>query len=324
MLDTVTPQAAKAAMGGVDPGIDLSVVICTHDRYDALSRSIGQLLACADFSDRCELLVVENTPSSRRRPIPLPARKNLRRTICETQGLSPARNHGIGEARGEIIAFLDDDALVLPGWCAAILRRMHDEARLLAVGGKVVPHYDSETLPPWYDERLAGYLSCIDWGMTPRYLRAGEWVVGANIAFRRDVFAQYGLFDVNLGRRGTASLLSNEETALLARIGLDRVFYDPAIAVRHVIPVERLTARWFRRRVYWQAISDLVAGHVRDDDPGLRREYGELIVQLEPEHRNLRAFTFEPADAAQFALQLRAIYLAAVMMGGGGAAEAQG
>ncbi len=295
------------------------MVICTHDRYDALANSIDRLLSTADFSGRCELLIVENTTPARRRPIPLPPRGNVRRTVCETQGLSAARNHGIAEAAGDIIAFLDDDALVEPGWCAGILRRMDEDARVLALGGKVVPHYDGDELPRWYDDSLAGYLSCIDWGATPRYLRPGEWVVGANIAFRRDVFAQHGLFDVNLGRRGTASLLSNEETALLARIGLDRVFYDPEIAVRHVIPIERLTARWFRRRVYWQAVSDLVAGHVRDDDPHLRREYGDAIAQLEPEHRNLNALTFEPQDAPTFALQLRAIYLAAVVLGGGGA-----
>jgi glycosyltransferase involved in cell wall biosynthesis len=305
-------------IGASDPP-DLSVVICTHDRYGALANSVERLLKSADFSDRCELLVVENTPSARRRPIDLPSRCNVRHTICETQGLSAARNHGIAEARAGIIAFLDDDALVEQGWCAGILRRMHEDAKLLALGGKVVPRYDGEALPDWYDDRLAGYLSCIDWGVTARYLREGEWVVGANMAFRRDAFVRYGLFDVNLGRRGGGSLLSNEETALLARIGLDRVFYDPAIAVQHVIPVERLTARWFRRRVYWQAVSDMVAGHARDDDPALRREYGEIVAQLEPEHRNLNALTFEPADAAEFALQLRAIYLAAILLGAGGA-----
>ena len=135
------------------------------------------------------------------------------------------------------------------------------------MGGRVDPLYAGDELPAWYDERLASYLSCIDWSVTPRFLREGEWVVGANIVFRRSVFDTYGMFDVNLGRRGAASLLSNEETALLARLGIHRVFYDPAARVQHVIPVERLTRRWFRRRVYWQAISDLVAGHVRDDDP---------------------------------------------------------
>ncbi len=310
MLAAAAKRAAAAAP-------DLSVVICTHDRYEALGRSIAQLLDTSAFSDACELVVVENTPKPRRRPIELPSRPNVRCTVCETPGLSAARNHGIGESRGGIVAFLDDDALVEPGWCGAILRRMAAEAKLLALGGRVVPRYDSDLLPPWYDERLAGYLSCIDWGTTPRYLRPGEWVVGANMAFRRDVFAKFGLFDVNLGRRGTASLLSNEETALLARIGLDRVFYDPEIAVQHLIPVDRLTARWFRSRVYWQAVSDVAAGHVRDD-PDLRREYGSVIAQLEPEHRNLSAFTFAPADAAEFALQLRAIYLAAIMLGGGG------
>lgn len=299
--------------------MDLSVVICTYDRYDALQESVARLVESSGFRDpRCELVVVENTPRARRRDIALPSRDDVRLTVCETQGLSHARNHGIGAARGDVIAFLDDDALVSDSWCTAILDRMGSDDELLVMGGRVDPLYAGDELPGWYDERLASYLSCIDWGMTPRFLREGEWVVGANIVFRRSVFETYGTFDANLGRRGAASLLSNEETALLARVGLHRVFYDPAMAVRHMIPAERMTPRWFRRRVWWQATSDMVAGNVRDDDPALREEYGRLMARLEPEHRNINALMFDPTDKETFQVQLRAIYLAAVMLGHGG------
>jgi glucosyl-dolichyl phosphate glucuronosyltransferase len=301
--------------------MDLSVVICTHDRYDALRDSVARLVDSSGFRDpRCELVVVENTPRTKRRDIPLPARADVRLTICETQGLSHARNHGIDAARCDVIAFLDDDALVSDSWCTAILDRMASDNELLVMGGRVDPLYAGDELPGWYDERLASYLSCIDWGMTPRFLREGEWVVGANIVFRRSVFETYGTFDANLGRRGAASLLSNEESALLARLGIHRVFYDPAAHVQHVIPVERLTTRWFRRRVCWQAISDLVAGSVRDDDPSLWREYREIVSQLEPSHRNLTALTFDPDNRETFQLQLRAVYLATVVLGYGGVA----
>ncbi len=298
----------------------LTVAICTHNRYKALRDTVQTLLASRGFARAdCELLVIENTPPALRRPIPLPDDPNVRAIVCDTQGLSHARNHAVRHARGEIIAFLDDDALVCDDWCDNILARMAG-GDLLAVGGKVAPHYGGEAMPVWYDDSLAGHLSCIDWSPTPRFLRAGEWVVGANLTLHRGVFDTYGLFDTDLGRRGTHSLLSNEESALLGRVGLNRVFYDPAIAVQHVIPTERLTTRWFRRRVYWQAVSDLVAGTVEPDDPAHRVEYGAAIARLEGHRRNLNALLAEPADAAEFKLQLRAIYLAAIVFGGGGPA----
>lgn len=303
----------------------LSVAICTHDRYPALAQSVETLLWSQGFATAdAELLVIENTPAARRQALDLPDRADVRSVVCEEPGLSQARNCAIAAAQGEVIAFLDDDALVCDDWCSAILDRMHAGPELGALGGKVAPLFDSDDLPHWFDDRLCGHLSCIDWGDTPRFLRPGEWVVGANMAFRREVVARFGGFDANLGRRGTTSLLSNEETALLARIGLHSVFYDPAMAVRHVIPPERLTPQWFRSRVYWQAVSDLVAGHVRSDDAGLRQEYGRLVVRLEARHRNLNALSFAPRDADEFQIQLRAIYLAAVVLAGGagGAPEA--
>jgi GT2 family glycosyltransferase len=310
---------APAVAPGTTPAMKLSVVICTHDRYDTLATCVGRLVGSAGFADpRCDLLVVENTPAPRRRPIALPKGRRARLSVCETPGLSNARNHAIAHSGGDVIAFLDDDALVADDWCTRILDRMQSDRELLVLGGRVEPLYAGDALPPWYDDRLAGYLSCIDWGLTPRFLRDGEWVVGANIAFRRDVFDTYGKFDADLGRRGSGSLLSNEETALLARVGLHRVFYDPAMAVRHMIPAERMTPRWFRRRVWWQATSDMVAGNVRDDDPALREEYGRLMARLEPEHRNINALMFDPTDKETFQVQLRAIYLAAVMLGHGG------
>lgn len=301
---------------------DLSVVICTHDRYDSLADSVGALVNSRGFDDpRCELLVVDNTPASKRREFKLAGAKRTRLTICETQGLSHARNHAIAQSEGSVIAFLDDDALVSDDWCTTIIERMADESDALVLGGRVAPLYAGEKLPTWYGEDLSGYLSCIDWGVTPRYLRDGEWVVGANIAFRRQVFETYGNFDATLGRKGASSLLSNEETALLERLGLHRVFYDPKMAVQHVIPVERLTTRWFRRRVYWQAISDLIAGNIRSDNTAHRREYGDVVMQIEARHRNLDALTYEPETYDAFRLQLRAVYLAAIVLGHGGTAD---
>ncbi len=296
----------------------LSVVICTYDRYDALSDTLAALLGSSGFTATAtEVLVVENTPAAKRLPVVLPEHPRARLEVCETVGLSAARNFGIAQTSGDIIAFLDDDAIVSDDWCRTILDVFDEQPTVRVVGGKVVPRYTLPKLPAWYDNQLSGYLSCIDWSARARFLRKGEWIVGANMALRRNVFREFGAFDTSLGRKGAASLLSNDETALLERIGMQSVYYEPRMAVEHVIPIDRLKPEWFRRRVFWQAVSDMVAGLTKPGDPQRRKEYGEVVSQLEASRRNLNALSAEPHDFAEFQLQLRGIYLATVAFGGG-------
>lgn len=309
-----SPSAASAECGMPS----LSVVICTYDRYDELNDTVDRLIGSSDFvATGAEMLVVENTPAPRRQAIDMPNIPLARVVVCDTVGLSAARNFGIEHATGDIIAFLDDDALVCHDWCATIIEIFAARPQLLVAGGKVTPRYTQPNLPAWYDSKLSGYLSCIDWSPRGRFLRPGEWIVGANMAFRRSVFEKYGLFNTSLGRKGAASLLSNEEIALLEQIGMGNVFYEPRMAVEHMIPSDRLVPAWFRRRVFWQAVSDMVAGLVKPGDPALRREYGQVFSQLEANRRNLDALNLEPRSFAEFQLQLRGIYLASVTFGGG-------
>jgi len=298
--------------------IALSIVVCTYDRYDALQQALETLLDYSDFRDTsCELVVVENTPIERREMIEVPDLPNVRVVVCDEVGLSAARNCGITSTSGSIVAFLDDDALVGAEWCAKLLAAF-DEPDVLAVGGKVIPEYPFETMPSWYNDKLAEYLSCLDWGSRARRLNPGEWIVGANCAFRRSVFDTFGLFSTDLGRKGAASLLSNEEIALIRKIGEQQVLYSPEVVVRHLIPAKRLTPKWFRSRVYWQAVSDMVAESTHVSAAEARKEYGELISRFEADRRNLNALFYTPDNYGQFALQLRAVYLAALVFGDGG------
>ena len=294
----------------------LSIVICTYNRYDLIDEALATLLADPTLdAGRHEVIVVENTPAAMRRPIRTEAPGLLRVEPCDILGLSNARNHGIKVSRAPTIVFLDDDAYVRPGWAAAVERAIDEQPDALVVGGKVLPRYDSPDRPTWYDDKLSGYLSCIDWGTSGRFLRPGEWIIGANMAWRREVFDRYGLFDPALGRKGSATLISNDETELLERVGLSRIWYAPDMLIEHLVAVERMTLPFFRARVFWQATSDMISGIANTDPAKLQREFAELTLRLPAEARNMRAYTFDPLDYDQFAVQLRAIYVAAVMMG---------
>jgi glycosyltransferase involved in cell wall biosynthesis len=302
-------------------GVELSIIICSYARYDLLRESVAAVLNSKSFDPRrMELIVVDNTPPTRRRAGVASAL--VRVVPCDEPGLSRARNVGIEAARGALLAFVDDDALVDDDWCVSVIGAFSRFPEAHACGGRTVARHGSEQMPPWYYPALASYLSCIDWGEEPRPLRRGEWIVGANMAFRRTVFADGRHFDPALGRKGTASLLSNEEIALLEAIGLDHVYYIPDMRATHLVPADRLTRAWFRKRVFWQAVSDVLADARYITDGQALVELQDLVARAPAEHRGYNLLRYDPETPQAFREQLSAIYLNALLLAEGFSAAA--
>jgi succinoglycan biosynthesis protein ExoM len=168
-------------------------------------------------------------------------------------GLSRARNRALAwaaEAGADALAFVDDDAVVEPGWWEA-LERGWDEApaEVACIGGPIRPRY-SVPPPPWFSGGIAHALTLLDRGPAVRDLDpAVEAVYGANISFRVEPLREVGGFDPALGHSGGRVFFSEEDEAqrALVRLGY-RVRYVPGAAVIHVIPAERLTRGSFIRR----------------------------------------------------------------------------
>jgi glycosyltransferase involved in cell wall biosynthesis len=232
-----------------------TVVICTHDRAAVLGRAVEGALPEVRAGN-AELLVVDNastdgTPALlaglERRHAPL-----LRVAREPRIGLSAARNRALAEARGEVVAFLDDDAIPRAGWLAR-LYAPYDDPRVACVGGRIRLRFESPP-PPWLTPALHPALSAFDLGDAPRTVRYGEadYPYGANISFRGvDARAQGG-FSTRVGLRG-ALQLQHEETDLcyrLERAGHE-IRYAPDACVDHCIAADRLTPAWFLTR-HWQ------------------------------------------------------------------------
>jgi succinoglycan biosynthesis protein ExoM len=168
-------------------------------------------------------------------------------------GLSRARNRALAWAadRGaDVVAFVDDDAVVEPGWWEALGRRWDEApAEVACIGGPIRPRYEAPP-PPWFSDGIAHALTLLDRGSEVRDLDLEpEAVYGANISFRVPPLRQVGGFDPALGHTGTRTFFAEEDEAqrALKRLGY-RTRYVPDASVVHVIPAERLTRSSFLRR----------------------------------------------------------------------------
>lgn len=288
----------------------VSFVVCTYDRYDIVDLALDSIVdEVAASSEASEIVLVDNTPPERRQPVSVP--ECVQVVPCDRSGLSVARNAGLAATTGEVVVFIDDDAELRPGYMAALLAGFRDAPEAQVIGGRTDAVFP-ETRPSWFSDSLLGYLSCVDWGDELRPLRKGEFVVGANIAFRRSVFDRFGGFNENLGRIGVTSLMSNDESELLNRLEAGTIWYNPKQVVNHHISKTRLKQAWFRKRVVWQAISDVMGEMRWMDDRAALKSFGEIQAALDPSQRGLGFLLRDNDDAAAFDRQMRLIY--ALMM----------
>ena len=192
----------------------------------------------------------------------------MRYVLERLQGIAHARNRGVREARGEILAFTDDDVLPEPDWIARVASAI-DRWNADGVGGRILPKW--ETAPPrWLAENqnLLARLAIMDFEssqllMLP--LAAEPQVWGANMAFRREALEKVGTFDPRLGVVGR-KLYRGEETDLIERalkLGL-KIVYDPALTVFHRIGMDRVRKAYFRKLFFdagqGRALMSLVDG----------------------------------------------------------------
>jgi GT2 family glycosyltransferase len=166
-------------------------------------------------------------------------------------GLSRARNRALAAcADDDVIAFVDDDAIVGAGWLEALREAWERaDARVACIGGPIRPRYVGSR-PAWLSDRLEPILTTLDYGPQARDLDPFVTTVyGANVSFRAGPLRDVGGFDPGLGHGGRRTGFGEEDDAerALARAGFT-VRYEPGPWVEHVIPVQRTRPVAFLRR----------------------------------------------------------------------------
>lgn len=253
----------------------VTVVIPTYyknEYKDTLNSVINQKYN--DF----EVIVVRN--GTKRNSV---AKKD-KLTIYEitTSGLDNARNFGVKHAKGEVIAFIDDDALAAQNWVEA-LAKSHEKIKAPVIGGKVLPKWPNDRKPTWVKGILLAYLSILDnYSDKPTSIHPFDWLAGTNISFKKYIFDEVGYFDEELDRK-EKNLLSSGEVDLCNRIrkkGYEIVF-DPSLIVEHVIQESRLTFQYMIDRAYWQGVSDFLLDKKHLEPKILPKKFEEINREIQ-------------------------------------------
>ena len=231
--------------------MDASIIVCTYNRADSL-RDTLKALRGQRAPEQCEweVLVVDNNSSDHTRRVVEDEKHvwpRLRYEFEAHQGLSHARNHGITCAKGDVLLFTDDDVLPEPDWLIVTLTGL-ERYRADACGGYIAPIWE-EPPPEWLTERFYGFLAVrTDREDDYPIASAAQAPFGANMAFRRCVFDQVGMFDTERGRKGKV-LASGEDGEMFERIldaGLKAVFLGKS-RVHHKVEAFRTTKAYLRR-----------------------------------------------------------------------------
>lgn len=301
----------------------VSVVVCTHttERYPDLKEAVESVLATdypdrevvvvsdgseavydrmvADFGDHDEVVVHLHEPNS---------------------GLLTVRNVGADLASGDVVAFLDDDALADEEWLSELVAVYErslwpwssraddggDEADgadggILAAGGKMVPEWVAGK-PRFLPEEFYFLVGVTHRGFaeTPGEVRN---TFGSNISFRADVFEELGGFDTNVGGRKGDRHLQGGETELCARLREEYgvgVEYNPEAEVAHKIFDYRTDPVWLVKRAFWQGYSKRGMEVFVPESTGEEGEFlGDLLFRFAPARARGLAEEFSTAKLLQ-------------------------
>jgi glycosyltransferase involved in cell wall biosynthesis len=254
--------------------MNVTVILCTHDRCQSLAKTLESLaVSSLPEAVEWEILVVDNNSKDET--------EGVVREFCELYpgrfrylrepraGKSNALNAGIREAKGDVLAFTDDDVTVESTWLRNLTASLHD-GRWAGAGGRTLPERNFSP-PRWLSpegRHALAPLAIFDRGMEIGELT--ESPIGNNMAYRRTVFEKHGVFRNDLGPRpgcGGPQKSEDSEFGVRVRAAGERLRYEPSAVLYHSIPASRVKKEYFLAWWFDKARADARAfGIPRDTD----------------------------------------------------------
>jgi glycosyltransferase involved in cell wall biosynthesis len=234
--------------------IEISVVICTYNRADLLSVALESVCQQILAPDRYEIIVVDNASTDNTAEVVQACQENYPnhsiRSYYETkQGLSHARNRGWQEARGEYVAYIDDDCKVPEQWLTEAVDIIQSVSPTM-LGGPYYAFYNSPK-PIWFKDEYGSHIIAGHAGeLTP-----DQYLCGGNLFIRKDLLQAIEGFNSFLGMAGK-SIAYGEETALIRWVRRNQpqamLYYSPALYVYHLVRETKWNFSWLIRQRFAQ------------------------------------------------------------------------
>jgi glycosyltransferase involved in cell wall biosynthesis len=258
---------------------DISVVICayTEKRWNELSEAV-QSLQNQSLPPGEVILVIDHNQTLLER-----ARARFSNIVIlesqEVHGLAGARNTGIERARGEIIAFLDDDAVAAPNWLE-LLSASYEDSNVIGVGGELEPLWP-QGRPRWFPEEFDWVVGCTYRGL-PKQRAPVRNLIGANMSFRREVFDQVQFYS-GIGHTAN-NPFGGSDPDFCIRVNQcfpDKILlYEPQALVYHHVDEKRTYWNYFCLRCYNEGLSKSVLTRRVGSQVGLSSERAYTLRTL--------------------------------------------
>lgn len=232
-----------------------SVIIITRNRASFLPKVLESLLKQDFENKKYEIIVVDNNSDDDTTSIVERFKRecpNKIHYVFEPEiGMSKARNKGATVARGEILVFIDDDAIASPNWLDDywLLYRIFPE--IVAAGGRIEPLFQCGR-PKWLSDELLVVLGHLNISDKETVLSFPDHPFGGNFSVKKEIFIKVGGFIEDIKH-------CNEEKAFFYKLYLNnyKVGYSPKALVYHQIPTSRFRKIFFLKRGIKQGISNV-------------------------------------------------------------------
>jgi GT2 family glycosyltransferase len=276
--------------------VTVTVIICayTQDRWSEIEAAVTSVRNQTTRPEQVLLVIDHHDELLQRATAAFPDVTVL--ANAGPRGLSGARNTGMAVSRGDVVAFLDDDAEAEPEWLDRLVRHYADPD-VIGVGGRAVPRW-ARVQPRWFPAEFLWVVGCSFTGQ-PTQVAPVRNVLGCNMSFRRAALDGAGGFNPALGRVGK-NPVGCEETEFCIRLrrrhASGEILYDPAAGVGHLVTAERATWSYFRRRCFSEGRSKAVVSHLAGAESGLSAERAYTRSTLpRGVARELRGVVTDPA-----------------------------
>jgi GT2 family glycosyltransferase len=261
----------------------VSVIVCafSDQRWDDLVAAYDAVLAQTRPAEQLVIVIDHNEGLLHRAATAFPAARVVEN--FQKKGLSGARNTAVAASSGEVLLFLDDDAVPDPDWVQQMLEPLRDP-EVLGVGGWAVPRWQPVARPGWFPEPFLWVVGCSYRGL-PTTTADIRNPLGCAMGFRRSAFDLAGDFSTTVGRVG-AKPTGCEETEFSIRVRQakpgTRIVLNPAARVTHHVTAERTRVRYFLSRCYHEGRSKaLLSGTLgAQDSLASERAYVGSVLPL--------------------------------------------